>query len=119
MPDTGGIMREAIEEAVGLSSKKWALVVVALIVGAIGAMWLIEPAGPHRSGNRRGQLAEARPALPGPRFITPSRVTIDSPFWAACGPLPVLGGRRSDFRPFGRPVTWLATPTSRSAVRVR
>ena len=61
MPDTGGIMREAIEEAVGLSSKKWALVVVALIVGAIGAMWLssrpgrTDPAIAVASSPRRGR----------------------------------------------------------------
>ena len=33
------IVQEALEEAVGRSSKKWALVVVALVVGALSAFW--------------------------------------------------------------------------------
>ena len=33
------IVEEALEEAVGRSSKKWALVVVALVVGALAACW--------------------------------------------------------------------------------
>jgi hypothetical protein len=33
------IVQEALEEAVGRSSKKWALVVVALVVGALAASW--------------------------------------------------------------------------------
>ena len=33
------IVQEALEEAVGRSSKKWALVVVALVVGALAAFW--------------------------------------------------------------------------------
>ena len=30
---------EAIDEAIGTSHKKWALIVVALIIGAAGALW--------------------------------------------------------------------------------
>jgi hypothetical protein len=33
------IIEEALEEAVGISSKKWALVVVALVAGALAAFW--------------------------------------------------------------------------------
>ena len=33
------IVQEALEEAIGRSSKKWALVVVALVVGALSAFW--------------------------------------------------------------------------------
>ena len=38
------ILDEALKEAVGISSKKWALVVVALVVGAMGAFWLVRRA---------------------------------------------------------------------------
>ena len=34
------LVDEAIQEAIGTSPKKWALVVVALITGAIVAVWL-------------------------------------------------------------------------------
>ena len=39
------IVQEALEEAVGRSSKKWALVVVALVVGALAASWWMRRAG--------------------------------------------------------------------------
>ena len=32
---------EVIEEAVGTSRKKWALLVVALVAGAVGVRWLV------------------------------------------------------------------------------
>ena len=35
------IIDEAINEAIGTSSKKWALVLVALVVGVMGALWLV------------------------------------------------------------------------------
>ncbi len=35
------IIDEAIDEAIGTSSKKWALVLVALVVGVMGALWLV------------------------------------------------------------------------------
>ena len=38
------ILDEALKEAVGISSKKWALVVVALVVGAMSAFWLVRRA---------------------------------------------------------------------------
>ena len=38
---TAVVVDEAIREAIGTSSKKWALVLVALVVGALGAFWLI------------------------------------------------------------------------------
>jgi hypothetical protein len=34
------ILDEAIKETIGVSRKKWALVVVALVAGALGALWL-------------------------------------------------------------------------------
>jgi hypothetical protein len=34
------VIDEAIEEAMGTSSKKWALVLLALVVGAALAVWL-------------------------------------------------------------------------------
>jgi hypothetical protein len=33
-------VEEAIEEAMGISPRKWALLLVAVAVGAIGALWL-------------------------------------------------------------------------------
>ena len=41
MDQVGAVLDEAINEAIGLSRKKWALVLVALAVGAIGACWLL------------------------------------------------------------------------------
>ena len=35
------VIDEAIMETIGTSSKKWALVLVALVVGAMGAFWLV------------------------------------------------------------------------------
>ena len=43
------VLGEAVEEAVGKSHKKWALVLVALVVGAIGAIWLTSRAGAAES----------------------------------------------------------------------
>jgi hypothetical protein len=34
------VLEEAIRETTGASSKKWALVVVAFLAGAIGVVWL-------------------------------------------------------------------------------
>ena len=44
MEQVGAILDEALKEAVGISSKKWALVLVALVVGAMGAFWLVRRA---------------------------------------------------------------------------
>lgn len=38
------VLEEAIKETVGRSSKKWALVLVAFVVGATAAFWLIRQA---------------------------------------------------------------------------
>jgi hypothetical protein len=38
------VVDEAIRETIGTSSKKWALVVVALVVGAVGALLLVRRA---------------------------------------------------------------------------
>jgi len=40
----GAILDEALKETVGISSKKWALVLVAFVVGAVGAFWLVRRA---------------------------------------------------------------------------
>ena len=40
----GAVVDEAFKEAIGISGKKWALVVVAFVAGAIGAVWLIRRA---------------------------------------------------------------------------
>jgi len=40
----GAILDEAIKETVGTSSKKWGLVLVALVVGAMAAFWLVRRA---------------------------------------------------------------------------
>jgi hypothetical protein len=34
------VLEEAIRETTGASSKKWALVVVAFVAGALGVLWL-------------------------------------------------------------------------------
>jgi hypothetical protein len=44
MEQVGAILDEALKETVGISSKKWALVLVALVVGAMGAFWLVRRA---------------------------------------------------------------------------
>ncbi len=44
MEQVTAVLDEAIRETVGTSSKKWALVVVALVVGAMGAFWLVRRA---------------------------------------------------------------------------
>ena len=41
MEQARAILDEALKETVGISSKKWALVLVALVVGAMGAFWLV------------------------------------------------------------------------------
>ena len=43
MDQVGAVLDEAINEAIGVSRKKWALVLVALVVGAIGAVLAAEP----------------------------------------------------------------------------
>ena len=42
------ILEEAFKEAIGTSSKKWALVLVALVVGAMGTVsgWFAAPSPP-------------------------------------------------------------------------
>jgi hypothetical protein len=40
MDTVTAILDEAIKETIGTSRKKWALVVVALAAGAMGALWL-------------------------------------------------------------------------------
>ncbi len=44
MDQIGAILDEALKETVGISSKKWALVLVALVVGAMSAFWLVRRA---------------------------------------------------------------------------
>jgi hypothetical protein len=44
LEQVGAILDEALKETVGISSKKWALVLVALVVGAMGAFWLVRRA---------------------------------------------------------------------------
>jgi hypothetical protein len=40
MDNATAVVNEAIKEAIGLSPRKWALVVVAFAAGALGAFWL-------------------------------------------------------------------------------
>jgi hypothetical protein len=40
----GAILDEALKETVGISSNRWVLVLVALVVGAMGAFWLVRRA---------------------------------------------------------------------------
>jgi hypothetical protein len=42
-----GFAKELVDESLGASSKRWALVAVALVIGAIGAWWLSGRAGPR------------------------------------------------------------------------
>ena len=42
------VLDEAIRETVGVSHKKWALVVVAFVAGALGVVWLTRRA--HAAG---------------------------------------------------------------------
>ena len=44
MERVDAILDEALNETIGTSSKKWALVLVALVVGAMGAFWLVRRA---------------------------------------------------------------------------
>lgn len=44
MEQVEAILDEALKETVGTSSRKWALVLVALVVGAMGAFWLVRRA---------------------------------------------------------------------------
>ena len=46
------VLDEALDEAVGRSSKKWALVLVALVVGAAVAFWLT-----HRARSTESAVA--------------------------------------------------------------
>ena len=41
MDEVGLVLDEAIKESLGISNKKWALALIALVVGAIGARWLL------------------------------------------------------------------------------
>ena len=52
------VLEEAFEEAVGFSSKKWALVLVAFVAGAGVAVWLIHRA---HAGSRRADTLEREP----------------------------------------------------------
>jgi hypothetical protein len=40
-----GILEEAVEEAVGASSKKWALLLVAFVAGGAVVLWLVRRRG--------------------------------------------------------------------------
>ena len=42
------VLDEAIMETIGTSRKKWALVVVAFVAGALGVLWLTRRAHSHR-----------------------------------------------------------------------
>ena len=46
MEQVRAILDEALKETVGTSSKKWALVLVAFVVGAMGAFWLVRRLDP-------------------------------------------------------------------------
>jgi hypothetical protein len=40
MDNATAVVDEAIKEAIGVSPRKWALVVVAFVAGALGVVWL-------------------------------------------------------------------------------
>jgi len=42
-----GFSQELVDETLGASSKRWALIVVGLVAGALGAWWLSGRAGPR------------------------------------------------------------------------
>jgi hypothetical protein len=46
MEQVEAILDEALKETVGTSSKKWAVALVALVVGAMGAFWLVRRTRP-------------------------------------------------------------------------
>jgi len=50
MDQVTAVLDEAIKETIGVSHKKWALVVVALVAGALGALWLTRRAHSSRPG---------------------------------------------------------------------
>jgi hypothetical protein len=50
---------EVIEEAVGTSSKKWALILVAFVAGAIAAVWLTRRARSSGSAITRSDVETA------------------------------------------------------------
>jgi hypothetical protein len=55
-----GILEEAVEEAVGASSRKWALLLVAFVAGGAFALWLVRrPGGPGPSGGERSRAPAA------------------------------------------------------------
>lgn len=47
-------LEEAIEEAFGTSPRKWALVLLALVAGALGALWLTRRRRPIPSAATAG-----------------------------------------------------------------
>ena len=55
MEQARAILDEALKETVGISSKKWALVLVAFVVGAVGRVWLVRRASIRRTGGHSGR----------------------------------------------------------------
>ena len=55
----GSFVDEVIDEAVGSSSKKWALLLVAVAVGAAFAFWIVRRAAAGRSLDAAPPAGEA------------------------------------------------------------
>ena len=57
MDSATAVVDEAIKEAIGVSPRKWALVVVAFVAGTLGAFWLTRRARATRPPVVQGDVA--------------------------------------------------------------
>ena len=57
MDPVTAILDEAIKETIGVSRKKWAVVLVAFVAGALGVLWLT-----RRAHSARPATVQADPA---------------------------------------------------------
>jgi hypothetical protein len=72
-----GFLEEAVDEAVGLSSKKWAMLLVAFVAGGAVVLWLVRRRGgpgPSDSERSRAPAAEDPGALRTVRRFVRDRV---------------------------------------------
>jgi hypothetical protein len=55
-----GVLEEAVEEALGVSSKKWALLLLAFVAGGTAALWMVHRQhGADTSGDTRAAATSA------------------------------------------------------------
>ena len=94
----GAVVDEAFKEAIGISGKKWALVVVAFVAGAIGAVWLIRRPR-SRAGDRsrhcRDDLTITSGLSRSARSSSAGRVMKRNPIRGVGGPSLLAGVTRS------------------------